>query len=351
LAILRQAVAEEAPYSVAIIDLQMPVLDGLTLIRKINADPQLGATRLILLIPFGRSFDAGELKAVNIAACCIKPVRQSALLDCLVQVLARSTTTGATCLDEPYLRSDDFPKPRSERVLLAEDNVVNQEVALGNLRKLGYSADVVANGLEVLDALERKRYDIILMDCQMPELDGYKTTKEIRRREQKDHRTWIIAMTANVMVGDREKCIAAGMDDYVSKPSRRMELRAALNRVATTTVRQLDDDDVLRTLIEEGEDAFDRLVGLFFASAPASLAEMKRALAKTDTVDLVQSAHNLKGSCSNFGGSSLRELCTQIEQWGDGGQPGDIADLIVSVEKELAKLIERLKTYRKAGIP
>jgi CheY-like chemotaxis protein len=133
------------------------------------------------LIPFGRSFDAVELKAVNIAACCIKPVRQSALLDCLVQVLARSTSTGATFRTEPFIRSDDFPKPRSERVLLAEDNVVNQEVALGNLRKLGYNVDVVANGFEVLDALKRKRYDIILMDCQMPELDGYKTTKEIRR--------------------------------------------------------------------------------------------------------------------------------------------------------------------------
>ncbi len=157
LAILRQAVVEEAPYSMAIIDLQMPVLDGLALIRKMNADPQLGFTRLILLIPFGRSFDASELKAVNIAACCIKPVRQSALLDCLVQVLARSTSTGATCQAEPFIRSDDFPKPRSERVLLAEDNVVNQEVALGNLRNLGYSADVVANGLEVLDALESKR--------------------------------------------------------------------------------------------------------------------------------------------------------------------------------------------------
>ena len=189
------------------------------------------------------------------------------------------------------------------------------------------------------------------MDCQMPELDGYKTTKEIRRREKKDHRTWIIAMTANAMVGDREKCLAAGMDDYVSKPSRPKELRAALDRVAPVAVSQLDDDDVLRALIEDGEDVFDRLVGLFIASAPTSLADMKGALAKTDSADLVRSAHSLKGSCSIFGGSSLRQLCEQIEQVGHGGRPSDIAEIIVSVEKELAKLIETLKTYRKAGNP
>jgi two-component system, sensor histidine kinase and response regulator len=224
---------------------------------------------------------------------------------------------------------------------------VNQQVALGNLRKLGYSADVAANGFEVLDALESKSYDIILMDCQMPELDGYKTTEEIRRREQKDHRTWIIAMTANVMVGDREKCLAAGMDDYVSKPSRRVELRAALDRAAANAVSRLDDD-VLRTLREDGEEEFPQLVDLFIASAPTTLADMNHALATSDSAGLAIAAHTLKGSCSNFGGSSLRELCAQIEQVGLSGELGDVASLIASAEKELDKLIEALKTYRKA---
>ncbi|HWY77382.1 MAG TPA: response regulator, partial [Verrucomicrobiae bacterium] len=230
LAILHQAAAEKAPYSVAIIDIQMPGMDGLALVRRINADPTLSETRIILLTPFGKPIPSDALATLEIAAYCVKPARQSALFDSIAQVLTRSPNAGES------LPPDRLPRPRAplsfrkERILIADDNVVNQRVALGNLRKLGYNADVVANGIEVLIALETKRYDIILMDCQMPDLDGYETTREIRRREQGSQRSWVIAMTANVMAGDREKCVVAGMDDYVSKPLHRAELRAALER-------------------------------------------------------------------------------------------------------------------------
>src|SRR6185312_1713252 len=212
---------------VAIIDMQMPEMDGVALAQKINADPLLSATRLIILTPFGKPIPANEMKIMGVAARCVKPVRQSALFDCLVQVLTRPTNTSESQLPEPFARSTIPLSLRKQRVLLAEDNVVNQQVALGNLRKLGYHADIAGNGIEVLKAIEGKRYDIILMDCQMPDLDGYEVTKEIRRREREGSRTWIIAMTANAMVGDREKCLTAGMDDYISKPIRRPELRAA----------------------------------------------------------------------------------------------------------------------------
>ena len=147
LAMLQRAVAEKDPYSVAIIDMQMPEMDGLALIRKINANPLLGTTRLILLTPFGKPIPAEELKAVNVAACCVKPVRPSTLFDCLVQVLSRPANASDSQQPESLSNPAVLPSLRKERVLLAEDNAVNQQVDLTNLRKLGYHAEVVVNGL------------------------------------------------------------------------------------------------------------------------------------------------------------------------------------------------------------
>jgi two-component system, sensor histidine kinase and response regulator len=227
LTILHHALVEKAPYTVVIIDMQMPGMDGLALARNINADPLLSGTRIILLTSIGRPIPPDELRIAEIGASCLKPVRQSALFESLAQVLARSVN-----VIEP-LGSPAIPKPlRKERILLADDNEINQRVALGNLRRLGYDADVAASGLEVLRALEEKGYDIILMDCQMPDLDGHEVTREIRRREGGNHRVWIIAMTADVMTGIREKCLDSGMDDYLGKPVRRAELNAALERGA-----------------------------------------------------------------------------------------------------------------------
>jgi two-component system, sensor histidine kinase and response regulator len=281
LAMLHQAVAEKVPYSVAIIDRQMPEMEGLALVRKINADSVLSVTRLIMLTPFGKPISTDELRTVNVAACCVKPVRQSALFDCLVQVLTRPTNASESLRPGPFFRSTAPLTLRKERVLLAEDNVVNQQVALGNLRKLGYDADVAKNGTEVLKVLERKRYDIILMDCQMPDLDGYEVTKEIRQRERRGNRAWIIAMTANAMVGDREKCLAAGMDDYISKPLRRAELCAALERCAVKPVNPLDDD-ALCNLMEDREDELAELV----TGAPPIIADTPLALEKSSAAGL-----------------------------------------------------------------
>jgi PAS domain S-box-containing protein len=282
LAMLHQSVAEKAPYSVAIIDMQMPGMDGLALARKINAAPLLSETRLIILTPFGKSIPTDELKTVRIGACCIKPVRQSALLDCLLQVLTRRPSSAdETGRSELFIRSTSCLSPQRELVLLAEDNLVNQKVALGHLDSLGYHVDVAANGIEVLNALQGKRYGIILMDCQMPDLDGYEVTKEIRRREGRGDHTWIIAMTANAMISDREKCLTAGMDDYISKPIRRVELKAALERGATNPVNPLQDD----ALPTPEEDAEGERAGLM-AGTPPTIADLPPALEKTAPADL-----------------------------------------------------------------
>jgi two-component system sensor histidine kinase/response regulator len=346
LALLREAAAEKAPYPVAIVDLQMPNMDGLALARKINADPKLSATRIILLTPFGRPLPVRDAKAAHFAAVCAKPVRQSALFDCLVQVLTQPHSGGETKPREPFARSIAPEPSRPERILLAEDNAVNQRVALGNLAKLGYRADVAADGIEVLHALESKMYDIILMDCQMPELDGYQVTKAIRRMETKGRRTWIIAMTANVMVGDKEKCLEAGMDDYIGKPLHRSDLRAAMERFPgrTTTPGEVN---ALQNLREDDEGEVMELADIFIECAPVSIQGMKRALEAANAKDLAFAAHTLKGSCGNFGKLPLYEICAQVELAARNNEMRGMAELVASADRELTRLTEALRSRQK----
>jgi CheY-like chemotaxis protein len=238
LKILRASAAEGKPYDVALLDMQMPEMDGLTLARAIKAEPAIARTRLIILTSLGHVMSTAELKANGIDAYLIKPVKQSRLFDCLVDVVGQTMAENVFAkAASPAAAPATAPDGARARILLAEDNAVNQKVALAQLKKLGYVADAVANGLEVVQALDEVPYDVIIMDCQMPEMDGYEATQCIRRREDEAaragrvrSRVHIIAMTANAMQGDREKCLAAGMDDYVSKPVREAELRAALGR-------------------------------------------------------------------------------------------------------------------------
>jgi CheY-like chemotaxis protein len=225
---LRRAVFENDPYLVAVIDQEMPEVDGLSLARSIKSDPPIVDTRLVLLTDYGQRMPEENLAAAGFVECRSKPVRQSRLLDCLKKAAANVPVKSP---------AQENQKPSAEplvyspvRILLAEDNAVNQKVALAHLRKLGYHADLVENGYEVLAALERKCYDIVLMDCQMPDMNGYTAAATIREREGTQRHTYIIAMTANALAGDREVCIAAGMDDYLSKPIRSSELAAVIGR-------------------------------------------------------------------------------------------------------------------------
>ena len=353
LATLRQAASEGTPYLLAIVDLQSPELDGLAFAQRLKDDPLLGTTRLILLTPFGSPVPRDRLKDLRVAACCVKPVRQSILFDCLSEVLTHPGGDALSGPPEPLIKAEETEPSRRERVLLAEDNAVNQQVAVGNLRKLGYEPDVVANGFEALEATARKSYDIILMDCQMPELDGYQVTREIRQREGTGRHAYIIAMTANALAGDREKCIAAGMDDYVSKPLNRAELRAAMQRGTATPAAPLDalneDSRLPLATVDDREAA--KWIELFVATAPDSIVAMKRAHAESRAGDLSLAAHTLKGSCSNFGASSLAELCSRIENAADNGTLRGLGDLIASAEEELGRVIEALKTRLKPDKP
>jgi two-component system, sensor histidine kinase and response regulator len=238
---LRSAARTGQPYHLALLDVQMPEMDGLTLARAIKGDSALAGIRLIVLTSFGQAFSSAELKAAGIEAYLVKPVRQSRLFDCLVSAMGKAVAENAVVKPVHPASVAIGSKPglplKKARILLAEDNRTNQQVALGHLSKLGYWVDVVASGREVLEALKFVSYDVVLMDCQMPEMDGYEATRLIRKQEQSLEKpcpwnppVYIIAMTANAMQGDREKCLATGMDDYLGKPMRAAELQAVLER-------------------------------------------------------------------------------------------------------------------------
>ena len=225
----REAVAGD-PYSLVLVAAEMPDMDGVSLARAIRRDSGATATRVVLLTPFGDRPDSRDLEQWGVSASLPKPVRRSRLIQCVAETLgfrshrhAYDEGVGLANVATEELRGD-------QRILVAEDNTVNQRLVLKILEKLGYPADAVANGLEAVEAAVGGRYSAILMDCQMPEMDGYEATHEIRRRQGGDHHTPIVALTANAMQGDRERCLDAGMDDYVSKPISPLALAAALER-------------------------------------------------------------------------------------------------------------------------
>jgi PAS domain S-box-containing protein len=227
---LHRAAREGDPYRLCIIDQRMPDMDGMALARAIKAAPTISDTQLFLLASFGKKVPSEDLHIAGFADCCVKPVRQSTLFDCLANAMGEAPATLPLAAAKEQPPSPPNPRCQKVRVLIAEDNRVNQLVALGQLKQLGYSADTASNGRAVMEALEHTDYDIILMDCQMPEIDGYEATRLIRIRKGGCPQPYIVAMTAHAMTGDDEKCLAAGMNDYVSKPVVLEKLAAALAR-------------------------------------------------------------------------------------------------------------------------
>jgi signal transduction histidine kinase/CheY-like chemotaxis protein len=233
---LLRAAAQHAPYDIVLMDMHMPGIAGFELARTIKADPSIAAIPLVLMPSFGQRGDAQVARDIGIAGYLPKPVRQSQLFDCLLTVLDRSggvaapanAPTPAPLVTRHSLRERETAARKL--ILVAEDNIVNQKLVALQLGKMGYRADVVANGLEAVEALTRIPYDLVLMDCQMPEMDGYEATAAIRLREGPSKQIPIIAMTASALEGDRERCLAAGMSDYLSKPAKPEALRAMLAR-------------------------------------------------------------------------------------------------------------------------
>jgi|GEM_PF-454562 len=244
LELLKKASAEQDPFQLAVLDMQMPTMDGVQLAHQIRNDPTIAGTKLLLLTSLGVSMNA-SMRAAGILECLFKPVKASRLQDALLAAAASVRPQDDAREASIVATADPVAKPstrgKSLRILVAEDNQINQRVALLQLEEFGYSADVVGNGLEVLEAVGRIDYEILLLDCQMPEMDGYEAARGIRKRDreraeqgQRCNPVYIIAMTAHAMQGDREVCLDAGMNDYVTKPVQEEELLAAIQRGVTS---------------------------------------------------------------------------------------------------------------------
>jgi len=353
LSAMRREAVRGRQFELVIVDLTMPGMDGLMLARAIKCDPRISQARLVILSTLDRKDDPETFRECGVDNYITKPVKQRTLLEALLTVVGseegpRAIMSGLVAMTAPVPIAEPPKSDMFIRILIAEDNVVNQKVALHQLQKLGYFADAVDNGRLVLEALERQRYDLVFMDCQMPELDGYAATAEVRKREGIERHTWIVAMTAHSLEGDREKCLAAGMDDYVSKPVKIDDLKGAIERFsglqsAVREVREAGGKDVVdlsaldafRELDADGSGGIlGQLIAVFLENTPTVIAELHQSIAETSTPQVARLAHTLKGSCSNFGAHRMRDLCFELEKRAGDGSLEGAEQLLADIEKQ-----------------
>ena len=350
---LQGARERDDPFEIALIDMQMPEMSGETLGRKIKEHPDLKKTCLIMMTSIGERGAAKRMGKIGFAAYLIKPVKQSQLYNCLVTVAGILKDTSNIQPAPMITRHLLTEKQRAKvRILLAEDDRINQKVALGILGKIGYFADTVANGKEAVKALENIPYNIVLMDCQMPEMDGYEATGIIRNPESSvlDHKVPVIAMTANVMKGDRKKCLDAGMDDYISKPINPKSLSKILERwlvkmAEATTETQPDFPDkknsspaetdldkdlgifnypVLLARVMDDKKLANSIMSTFLEDLPIQMDLLKTHLIRKNAHAAGAQAHKIKGSAGNIGAESLSKTAAEVEK---AGKSGDLAEL------------------------
>jgi PAS domain S-box-containing protein len=371
---LREAANSGHLYDLVILDVQMPDLDGEMLGAQIKADPQYRQIKLVMMASLQQRGAIERLQELGFSAYLLKPIKRSRLQSCLKQLFSNQAASDLEERAMPPTRSPKtIEKASNLKILLAEDSLTNQKVAVNQLKNLGYKADIAANGKEVLTAIARIDYDLILMDCQMPELDGYEATRQIRQLDPPRSNIAIVAMTANAMKEDRDRCLEVGMNDYLSKPIRKEELAAKLaeweatilgdvspsrdeiedvgvesilessqialiqqERVSDNAARMIIDWNYLDRVSSGSREFQQQLLQVFVESIPHHLEALKTAIAANDYTKIEQEAHLIKGSSANLGITSIEVSAESIERQARQRKLDNPDALLMAVEADFS---------------
>jgi two-component system sensor histidine kinase/response regulator len=379
---LKRAAAGGHPFEITVIDMLMPGTDGEELGRVIKGSSAIRDTRLVMMTSLGERGQAKRLKAIGFCGYLTKPIRQSQVRECLALVMGRTPKADTQPLKDIITRHTVVEsRKRRLRILVAEDNTTNQILALEILKRLGYRADVVANGKEAVSAVQAIPYDLVLMDCQMPEMDGFEATRKIRELEAGSSKLEagfpsafphipIIAMTAHALKGDRERCLEAGMSDYLSKPVKPNDLALMLERWLqetadiprtvhaagekrasarsddhppgaecddfpgeTTEAAIFDRDGFMNRVMNDAELA-ETITHAFLADMPTQIEKLAAAAADNDARQSEQHAHRIKGAAANLGAQALEQAAWAMEQAGTAGDVSKLQDLMPGVTRQ-----------------
>jgi two-component system, sensor histidine kinase and response regulator len=337
---MEQAFNADRPFPLVLTDCMMPEMDGFELAGRINKDPRLAPSTIIMLTSAGERGDASRCIKTGIAAYLLKPIKQSELLFTLSRVLLQP---GAGETKPSLITRHSIRETRRRlRILLAEDNVVNQKLASRMVERMGHTVVVAEDGKKALDFLEREDFDLILMDLQMPEIDGLETTRIIRDLEKPTgKRIPIIAMTAHAMQGDKDRCLQSGMDGYISKPITAQDLFETIENIvsaagseeklaqATANERVIVDKNQILDRVGGDIELLGEVIALFIDDYPQTLSEIRGAIHKGDPDSLGRAAHTLKGAVSNFGARAAVQAALALE---DMGKSRDMTGATIALE-------------------
>ncbi|MFH1950952.1 MAG: response regulator [Pseudomonadota bacterium] len=367
-----KAFGSGTPYRLILLDMQMPELDGFDVAKTIKDAPSGKDVRIILLSSIGERGDSDRCKEIGISGYLPKPIKQSDLLDAIMMTMGLPSEEMPTVIT----RHKVYEERERFNILLVEDNLINQTLAIKLLETRGHRVTLASNGIEAVEAFKKGDFDLIIMDIQMPEMDGFEATKAIRNleggmRKEKESKIQspkskiesipIIAMTAHAMTGDREKCIDAGMDDYVSKPIKPEALYSVIDKVArksqsekeqkrthpsqgskTFSPKTFDLFSAMETVLGD-EDLFQEIAGMFLETCSDNIAKIKEGIIGNDAGILEMEAHSLKGAVSNFGAKETYEAAYRLEKLGKEGKMATAAEELLNLERALNELASEMK--------